>query len=163
MRLCHKAMLFRKGSWAHSFFFFFFLNVALSWQQLTIQLPCEVWDKCSAHAAALSRRAERKKDTCSDQAWMVLSICVIGWNELWGPPADCHSELFYMETVPSVRERGTQGTLPSALLCKIPRRKLTPVHYEIDYIVVGLSWLLLYVTKYPQRMFKLHSTEITAI
>lgn len=81
MRLCHKAMLFRKGSWAHSFFFFFFLNVALSWQQLTIQLPCEVWDKCSAHAAALSRRAERKKDTCSDQAWMVLSICVIGWNE----------------------------------------------------------------------------------
>lgn len=68
-----------------------------------------------------------------------------------------------METVPSVRERGTQGTLPSALLCKIPLRKLTPVHYEIDYIVVGLSWLLLYVTKYPQRMFKLHSTEITAI
>lgn len=51
-----------------------------------------------------------RKETQSNAARIIaLSICIIGWNELWGPPADCHSDIFYMEIVPSVTQCSTQG------------------------------------------------------
>lgn len=46
-----------------------------------------------------------RKKTCSDPVWIALSICLIGWNELWGPPADCHSELFYIEIVANITQQ----------------------------------------------------------
>lgn len=46
--------------------------------------------KCETNARLSSAcEPEKRRGTGSDRVWIALPICIIGWNELWSPPADC--------------------------------------------------------------------------
>lgn len=110
----------------------FFFHVWLPRQQITIWLPCEVRDKYEARLTAQTCPGEQgdRRETCSDPVWIAPSICIIGWNELWGPPADCviqSSFTWKLCPVSLSRERGRHTENEHERISwGLPQKCLTP-------------------------------------